>query len=257
MRIAPWLLSGVLLSGDAVGQTSAELNEANNPLTPKLTFFLHNYYVPSTYGLDGGHSDTLLLEGTLPHRLFGFPQLLRTSVPIATSPTPESLTGQEDISIFDLVEFKPGGLQLGIGPMLTFPTATDEVLGAGKWQAGGAMLGVMTHAWGLTGLLTTYQHSFAGDVGRPTQNNLQVQPLLIYNLPAGFYLRSAGILNFNLQNGDYSIPLGIGSGKVWRLPGGTTLNFFVEPQFTVAYQGVAPQWQIFGGMNLQFPLGRK
>jgi hypothetical protein len=35
--------------------------------------------------------------------------------------------------------------------------------------------------------------------------------------------------------------------------GGTTLNLFVEPQYTVAHHGVAPQWQIFTGFNLQFP----
>ena len=39
----------------------------------------------------------------------------------------------------------------------------------------------------------------------------------------------AAIWNFGLQRGNFSIRLGIGGGKAWRLEGGTTLNLFVEP----------------------------
>jgi hypothetical protein len=33
-------------------------------------------------------------------------------------------------------------------------------------------------------------------------------------------------------------------------------NFFVEPQWTAVHAGVAPEWQIFSGLNMQFPLTR-
>ena len=36
--------------------------------------------------------------------------------------------------------------------------------------------------------------------------------------------------DFGLQRVNFSIRLGIGGGKVWRLEGETTLNLFVEPQ---------------------------
>jgi hypothetical protein len=31
---------------------------------------------------------------------------------------------------------------------------------------------------------------------------------------------------------------------------------FIEPQWTAAHAGVATEWQIFSGLNTQFPLGR-
>jgi hypothetical protein len=38
----------------------------------------------------------------------------------------------------------------------------------------------------------------------------------------------------------------------------TTVNLFAEPQWTVARSGVGqPQFQVFGGLNLQFPLKHK
>ena len=69
-------------------------------------------------------------------------------------------------------------------------------------------------------------------------------------------MRSTATWNFDLQRSDYYLPLGFGVGKVWKLSGGTTLNLFVEPQWTVAHEGIAPELQVFMGLNMQFPLRR-
>jgi hypothetical protein len=52
--------------------------------------------------------------------------------------------------------------------------------------------------------------------------------------------------------------IGAGAGKVWLRPGGASINAFAEPQFTVAHDGAGqPKFQVFMGLNLQFPLARK
>lgn len=240
------------------GPTAEDMNNSNNPLTPALGVNVQDQYAFSYYGLDDSDSNALLLRGVLPHKLFGWPQILRATVPIVTSPDEPlgSETGLGDFNVFDILLFKAGPLELGVGPQLTVPSATDDRLGTGKWQAGAALLAIAPQSWGLLGALVTYQHSFAGDDDRPTQSSLQAQPFVIYNLPGGFYLRSTATWSFDLERGDYNIPVGLGVGKVWKLAGGTTLNLFAEPQYTVAHEGVAPQWQIFTGLNLQFPLTR-
>ena len=48
----------------------------------------------------------------------------------------DSTTGLGDINAFDVFLFKTHGLQVGVGPQLTFPTAGDDLLGTGKYQAG-------------------------------------------------------------------------------------------------------------------------
>jgi len=50
------------------------------------------------------------------------------------------------------------------------------------------------------------------------------------------------------------------SARLWRrqsveAQGGTTLNLFAEPQVTQARDGVAPKFQLFSGLNMQFPIG--
>lgn len=103
----------------------------------------------------------------------------------------------------------------------------------------------------------TWQHSFAGDGDRATQNNLTVQPFFVYNLPEGWYLRSTASWTFNLATNDYAIPIGAGLGKVWTQPGGSSVNLFAEPQWTVAHDGIGqPKFQVFAGINFQFALGK-
>ncbi len=238
--------------------TSEEINKANHPLTPQITINLQHQYVGSFFGLDDRDSNEALLRGVLPHKLFGWPQLLGVSVPIVTSPDlfTGSVTGLGDIEVFDVFLLKAGVMDLGFGPLFTIDSATDDRLGTGKWQAGAAGAAIAPQSWGLIGGIVKYQHSFAAGGDRPTQNNFEAQPFVTFNLPQGFYLRSTAIWDFDLERGHYVIPLGFGVGKVWRVEGGTTLNLFVEPQWTVAYDGIAPQFQLLFGLFLQLPLRR-
>lgn len=117
---------------------------------------------------------------------------------------------------------------------------------------------VAPQKWGIAGALLTWQHSFAGDSDRPTPINRVAQPLLIYNLPQGFYSRSTASWTFDLARNHYAIPGGAGFGEVWILPGGSALNLFAEPQWTVAHDGPGqPKYQVLAGLNYQFTIGRR
>lgn len=68
----------------------------------------------------------------------------------------------------------------------------------------------------------------------------------------GFYLRSAPIWTFNLENNSHVMPLSLGAGKVIK-SGKIVYNVFVEPQFSVSTKGDAQRTtQIFAGLNMQF-----
>jgi hypothetical protein len=240
---------------------AADVNAANNPLTPSITFNVHDQWSPDLYDVDPG-SNALLLRGVIPHTLGGRGQLFRYTMPIVTAPDGlgGTVTGLGDLNIFDLFPFlvKKARMELAIGPQLTIPTATNDYAGTGKWQGGFAVVAAAPRKFGIAGALVTWQHSFAGDDSRDPQHNLGVQPLFIYNLPQSFYLRSSATWNFAFARDTWVIPIGAGAGKVWLRPGGVTINAFAEPQFTVAHSGTGqPKFQVFMGLNLQFPLARK
>ena len=247
-------------SGLALAQSADDMNKANNPLAPTIGVNLQDQYVGSYYGLDDVDSNAFLLRGTLPHKAFGLPQIFRYTLPFATSPNiaPDGrTTNVGDLNVFDVAVFKAGGVEIGIGPQLTVPSAGSDRTGTGKWQAGVATLVISPKPWGLIGGLVTWQRSFSGSGQRTTQDNLQAQPLVIYNLPRGWYLRTTATWAWDLEGGTHYVPVGFGTGKVWRSKGGVTYNLFAEPQFTVARHGDGvPQFQLFFGLNMQFPMAR-
>jgi hypothetical protein len=242
----------------ASASADSEVNAANNPLTPKITINLQDYFTPVLNREPGRRTNEFLLRGVIPMDTFGLPQLVRVTLPVFTNPTfpTGSATGLGDFSIYDLFVLPIKGVTVAVGPVLVAPTATSPSTGAGKYQAGGAVFAVGQHEWGLTAGLVTYQHSFAGQDARPTVQEITAQPILTYNLPEAFYLRSTGIWGFNLGAERHTsvIPIGFGVGKVWTL-GKLTLNLFAEPQYSVIRSGIGvPTWQVFAGFNIQIAL---
>lgn len=240
----------------AQGVTKEEANKSNNPLNPAPGLNFQNIYTPKLYGTDS-YTNDFLLRGTLPMapgETIKAPQIVRVTMPFSARPSPDGgyLSGVGDINIFDifLLHKTEGGVEYGAGPLLVLPTATSDELGAGKWQAGVAALVMHPSPRGIVGGLVQWQASFAGDEDRADVSLLTAQPFFIHNLEGGWYLRSTGIWTFNLKSDDYYIPVGVGTGKVWK-SGTTTLNAFLEPQWTVAHRGDGlPKVSVFLGLNL-------
>ena len=233
-------------------------NEANNPLTPKITLNLQDYYIPR-FENSSDDANQLLFRGVIPHKLGGLPQLFRFTLPVVSNPDGDDghTTGVGDLTLIDwiIIPDKSLPFQLGVGPVLVVPMGPDAVT-SGKWQTGASAVAIAPQEWGLLGGLVTYQFSFAGDSDRDDVSLFTLQPFFIYNLPEGFYLRSTAIWNFDWNAGNYYIPLGFGAGKVWALADGTTINLGIEPQYTVLHDNdAAPEWQIFVALNFQFPIG--
>jgi hypothetical protein len=241
--------------GEARAQDSggSQINEANNPLTAKVTVNLQDYYTPSFYGPLNSDANSLLLRGLVPMNVGGLPQLVRFTLPYSVNPSPGGYAdGLGDLTVFDLFVLPTKPVLFAVGPLFVAPTATDRFTGAGRWQAGAAGAAVAPQSWGLVGGLVTYQHSFADDFGREPTSLFTVQPIVFYNLPQGFYVRSSAIWNFDFENNLGYIPVGLGAGKVMQI-GKVTANAFIEPQYTVYKYGErVPHWQIFAGLNFQF-----
>lgn len=253
------LFCGFAFSNVAEAQEHAAVNDANNPLTPKVTINFHDYYAPKLKDIPDRYANQFLVRGLIPSDLGGVPQLIRFTLPIATAPEfPDSyVTGLGDLTLMNIFVFPGKEISFGAGPLIVSPTATDEALGAGKWQVGAVGLAIAPQKWGLLGGLATYQTSFAGQDDREDVSLATFQPIVNYNLSNGFYLRSTATWNFDLHSGDYSFPVGFGVGKVVPVNDHLTMNAFIEPQYTVFSHGTGqPEWQIFAGLNFQFAPGK-
>lgn len=251
------VLAATMVSAVCAQADNADMaNKSNNPLNFAQGMNLEDYYTPKYYD-SNIHTNELLMRGTLPiapNDFIDVPQLLRATAPISTRPDPNGgySTGEGDLNLYDVFLLKTEGVQLGIGPQITAPTADQDELGSGKWQAGLVAIAIDASPRGLLGALVQYQSSFAGDHDREHVETATFQPVVIHNLDQGWYVRSTAIWTFDLKNDTYYIPLGLGGGKVWK-SGSNILNVFIEPQWTVERKGDAlPQFTVFAGLNVTF-----
>jgi hypothetical protein len=145
--------------------------------------------------------------------------ITRTIMPIINQPPlapgVDQATGLGDIN--PSVFLSPSGSKefiWGIGPTFTFPSATNRLLGSGKWSAGPAAVALTMQGPWVVGALVNNQWSFAG-WGPTRVNELLIQPFVNYNFDEGWYVTSAPILTANwvASSGDqWTVPLGAGGG---------------------------------------------
>jgi hypothetical protein len=256
-KLAASLLTLLLMATDSsFAQDTSNAAQANNPLANMTAFNIQQYYIGELTESDES-ANQFWLRYAKPFSLGDSPWLLRASLPINSFPSPGggTDTGLGDLNVFASYLFDTGNpaLSVGFGPQITAPTATEDTLGSEQWSAGlvHVLFDASSPVW-QWGYLLTWQHSFAGEDDREDVNVGAFQPFVFRQLGDGLYLRGAPIWVYNFENDNYSVPLGIGVGKVIT-SGTTTYNVFVEPQFSVADDGPGqPEWQVYFGFNMQF-----
>lgn len=250
-----WLFTST--AARAEGQGSPDAAQANNPLANMTALNFQNYYIGELTESDDS-ANQFWIRYAKPFSIAKSNWLLRASLPVFSYPvgaSGETDTGLSDLNLFAayLIDIGNPAISFGFGPQLTAPTATNDELGSEKWSAG--LVNVLFNASSRRfqyGYLLSWQASFAGESSRDDVNIAALQPFAFYQLGGGTYLRSVPIWTYNLENDDYSVPLGVGIGQVIKR-GKTVYNFFVEPQFSVADHGPGqPEWQLFFALNLQF-----
>lgn len=239
-----------------LGISAQELSEeekakANNPLAEVTAFNIQNYYIPKLYGVDDKVANTFWARFAIPTG----PILWRASLPLSTVPTDDGYdSGLGDFQLFAayLAVSKPT-FTFGIGPQYAAPTASTDHLGSGKHQLGlAAVAFAAPNPQFQVGGLVLWQTSVAGEEDRAETNLLAIQPFGFWQLGGGTYLRTAPIWAFDIENGNYNVPVGFGIGKVVKV-GRVVYNFFLEPQFTVLHHGIGqPGVQLYTALNMQF-----
>jgi hypothetical protein len=236
-------------SGDAESETT--LSERVEDPTARLTKLqLKDQYTPAEYGTDA-QPNTLLLRPIMavrPHGPLNLEQIVRPTFFLKTVPQgsgASTVTAFGDTQLFDLLVIpwpnaEQTGLRWGIGPYFIFPTATNDRVGKGAWQVGGAS-GFRYN--GVRGLLLSalvqQATSFAYTSPRRIPiTSLTVQPIVTYQLGSGWYLKSSDATwTFNLRhNTSTEMPVSAGVGKVWKFADGLALNFAVSGEWMVYRQ---------------------
>jgi hypothetical protein len=149
---------------------------------------------------------------------------------------------------FFLSPANPGKVIWGAGPTFLLPTASDNVLGTGKFSVGPAAVVLVQPGKWTFGMLVSNLFSVAGPSDRPNVNSFSLQYFINYNLKKGYYLTSAPInsANWNAPRGNaWLVPIGGGIGRIMRL-GFQPVNVSVQAYGNVKRPNnfPSPTWQL-------------
>jgi len=178
----------------------------------------------------------------------------------ALTPMGKDENGLGDINpSFFFSPANPEKLIWGIGPTMTFPTATKKFLGYQKYSAGPTAVALTMKGPWVYGALINNQWSFAGNHKRKKVNAMLLQPFVNYNLPKGWYLTSSPIMTANwVANTDntWTVPVGGGIGKILRI-GKLPVNATISAYYNAVRPTHAADWQLRFQIQLLFPEGKK
>jgi hypothetical protein len=155
--------------------------------------------------------------------------------PTSSQPVNQGGYGFGDLNpSFFLSPAKPGKVIWGVGPTFLLPTATNSVLGQGKWSIGPSVVVLAQPGkWTLGGLVNNVW-SFAGQSSRPAVNQMLFQYFINYNLNKGWYITWQPTLTANWEasnGGRWVVPVGGGVGRIMRLgfqPVNLTAQFYAN-----------------------------
>ena len=255
------LSSMILLSQPVSAEEKADLAKAaQNPVADMISLPFQNN---TNFGIgpDDDVQNVLNIQPVIPINLnTNWNLITRTIAPLIYQPqtVPEisSEFGLGDINetVF-LSPAKPGEVIWGIGPIVSMPTATSDVLGTGKWSAGASVVALtMPGRWVIGGLVSNLW-SFAGDSDRADVNQFLFQYFINYNMPEGWYLTSSPTItaNWEAESGEqWTVPLGGGLGKIFKI-GNQPMNAQMQAFYNVETPNEGPDWSLRFQLQFLFP----
>ena len=253
-------------SGASPGQGSTSTEELQKQVQNPVANLIS---VPFQNNINFGNGpfdrtqNTLNIQPVIPLRLSESVMLIsRTILPVIIQPeidTPNVTTsGLGDINpTFFFSPAKPGKLIWGIGPAFVLPSATDRLLGAGKWSAGPSVVALAQPGKWTFGALVSNVWSFAGQESRPAVNTMSLQYFVNHNFSRGWYFTSSPIINANWRAADgdrWLMPVGAGIGRVTHL-GPSPVNWQVSAYANVIRPDTLPsaRWQFRLQLSLLYP----
>jgi hypothetical protein len=241
-------------------ESSNIAKQAQNPIARLISVPFENDFNPQT-GIDKEDSYVLEMKPVVPFTLSKDWNLItRTIVPVIQvpdlAPGINGTTGLGDVSLsLFLSPAKAGPIIWGAGPIVSFPTATQDILGTKKLSVGPTVVALRSQGHWLYGTLVYNLFSVAGPSARKDVNQMLMQPFVNYNLRHGWYLTSSPIItaDWEKQRAErWVVPVGGGVGKIVhfeKLPVNIYTQFFRNAE----YPDGTTKWSARFQMQFLFP----
>lgn len=222
LSLRPVLAQDQQLAGDTSSQvtqqkaTSAELAyQLANPISSLISVPFQFNYDQNIGPTDDGWRTLVNLQPVVPFELSRHWNIIsRTILPIVYQEDILPDSGSQ-FGISDTIQslfFSPArptsrGWIWGAGPVFLLPTATDRLLGSGKWGVGPTLVALKQKKGWTYGVLTNHIWSVSDSEGRADVNSTFIQPFLAYTTSAAttYSINSESI--YDWESEQWSVPI--------------------------------------------------
>lgn len=199
---------------EGAADAAAELaKKLANPVASLISVPLQYNYDENFGPDDEGSMSVLKIQPVIPFSLNEKWNLItRTIIPLVDQqdiPPGIDKSGLGDVlqSFFFSPKQSVGGWILAAGPVILYPSASDEVLGGEKWGAGPTALALkQVNGW-TYGVLANHVESFAGQDARADISATFVQPFLLYITKTKTTLGLNAESTYDWENEQWSVPV--------------------------------------------------
>jgi hypothetical protein len=133
-----------------------------------------------------------------------------------------------------------------LGPTWSFPTASSDSLGSGKWEVGPVFLALYKDHNVTAGTLAEYWWSFAGDGDRDDTSHASIIYFFYYNI-GQWQIGTNPTISFNdkaSSGNKWNVPIGLTVGKTIRI-GKLPMKIQIGLDYSVIHQrDFGEQWKV-------------
>ena len=261
-RIAALFVSAATLlpiGTRAEENADALAKQLSNPVAALISVPLQ-YNIDFNIGSEEGTKQTLNIQPVIPHSLSeNWNLITRVIMPVVDQHNVFGNSGNQ-FGLGDITPtffFSPrkevGGWIVGAGPVFLLPTATDDLLGTGKWGIGPSALALKQTADGWTyGALVNHIWSVAGDNDRSDVSSTFLQPFLAKQFKGGRTLTVNLESTYDWESDHWNIPANLTYSKVTKL-GSQMVSFAGGVRYYLETPGHGPDWGLRFVVTLLFP----
>ncbi len=243
----------------APADDAAELaKKLQNPIASLISVPIQNNFDFGAGPNNDGFQYKVNIQPVIPFALSEDWNLItRTILPVVYQENIIGTSSQAGLS--DLTEslfFSPKkdfhGWIWGAGPVLLFPTATDDLLGTEKWGAGPtAVVLKQEHGW-TYGMLANQLWSYAGESGRADVNSTFLQPFVSYTTKTHTTFGLNTETTSDWTHEQWIVPLNLMASQLVKI-GKMPVQFQVGGRYYADKPDGGPDWGLRFTVTFLFP----
>jgi len=246
----------------AFAQESADelAKKLSNPVAALISVPLQ-FNGDFNYGTEDGTRVNLTIQPVIPSSISeNWNVITRVIVPITSQNDIAGKSGHQ-FGLGDITPsffFSPkaptaGGLVWGVGPAFLLPTATDDLLGTGKYGMGPTAVVLKQTTGGWTyGALVNQIWSVGGQSGRADVSSMFLQPFLAKSLGKGRTLSFNFESTYDWETEKWGVPFNASYSKVMKW-GDQLVSLSGGARVWVETPGKGPDWGVRFVLTLLYP----